>query len=137
MKLPVSLSEVSTARRIAPDNSEGYRAKLEVKDEKTEDGKDMLVLSCTITEDDEAVKGITMYENFVWFTKKNEPNKAAMTQFKRHVENILGEERANDPEFDSTELNELDCRVLTLIDSYENKQHETVPINRIRRLLPA
>jgi hypothetical protein len=117
------MADISTAYRIADERT--YRVKID-KIEQTKTKKDklaMLVVTTVIQDDDDAVRGIQM-NTYCVLEKSAEKgggrNEAGLRTFKKIVEQTLGEDAANDPDFDTDELVGWEGEALVKVEDYED-----------------
>lgn len=135
-KLPSSLSDVSTT--IVPMEEGTYSATIsEVEVGKSKSKLDMVTITYKIQDHDQ-YKGRELRDYFVLETKEHEPNESGLRNLKRLIVATLGEDRANDEDFDTDELQGQQVTLVVKQDSYEDKDSgEEVVNNKVKKVLPA
>lgn len=139
-KIPGGMADISTARRIAPPQV--YNVRIESVELTQSSTKLPMFVTVTAILDEtsdtgENVKGILMFENFTFQTKTGERNEAGLRAFKRVAEQTLGEEAANDEDFDSDALVGWQGLAQVDVESYVDKNDEEQQKNVVKRYINA
>lgn len=136
-QLPVGLADIKTDfPTIEPGE---YRARIE-KPEMGESRSKSPMLTLKYKIQDGEYKGQVVFQRITFLKRDKTPNEAALRELKRVVEALLGEDRANDPAFDTDELNGLDCTIV--VEQRSWVQDEGTPNEKrgvaaeIQRVLP-
>ncbi len=136
------MATVSTKDRVAPEGK--YELLIsEIEDTKSKAKKSkMLVVTTQITDNDEDVAGIQMRTYCVYEDAKGEAMEGGLRRMKKIVEQTLGEEAANDPEFDTDELKGWRGEGLVGIEEYEDEnepdpEKKTKQRNYVKRYFTA
>jgi hypothetical protein len=133
-KLPSSLADVST--KVVPMEEGTYSAVIdEVELTKSKSKLDMVVVTYKIV-DHEIYAKREIKDYFVLETKEHEPNESGLRNLKRLIVATVGEDRANDEEFDTDELEGQQVTLVVKQESYEADGEEGVS-NRVKKVLPA
>lgn len=142
MPLP-SLKGVQAGFRTAKSGTKAVEFR-KVEDKPARSGAQMISLMIVVTEEGED-KGVIINENFVYQNADGQVNQAGLSRFKQMVLETLGEEAAEDENFDHERLLNWQGMAEIQLTSYDKKdgngQQEynadgtkvTVPTNRIKR----
>lgn len=122
-KITGGLADISTEQRVATPGV--YNVKIEnVEFTKSKNNIPMFVTTTVITDDEDeqgnSVKGIMMTERFTTLQKDGQRNEAGLRAFKKVILQCLGEDRANDPDFDSDELIGWTGQAQIKVEDYES-----------------
>lgn len=132
-KLGANLADISTAYEVMPEGMYPALLKKVTEDISKSSKIPMLVVEFSITEGD--FKGRPMTQYYMLKDKDGQPSKPGLSNFKRLIENTLGEDRANDPDFDTDELLDQEVELFVKQESYKNDAGEDVPSNKIKKVL--
>jgi hypothetical protein len=134
-KIGASMADIKTTFDPLPEGE--YPATIKaVEQKKSRTGKDMIVITYELTADAGDNKGRQLFDNITLQKDNGERNEAGLRGFKRIVENLLGEERASDDDFDTDELLSVPCVLFVKQESYEDAG-ETKISNRVKKVLAA
>ena len=130
-RINATLADVSMTIQAMPE--EEYEIKIDkITSGKSKNNSDMLTIESVVTDGD--YKGRRLYD-YITFTQKNgEPNEAGLRRLKRLIAGTLGEDRANDPDFDTDELLNVMLKAY-IIQEESEYQGETTIQNRIKRYI--
>ena len=136
-KLGASMPDIKTTFDPLPEGQ--YPATIKsIEHKPAKSGKPMIVLTFELTAEAGDNKGRQLFENITLVTDTGERNEAGLRSLKRITENLLGEERANDPDFDTDELLSLPCVLFVKQESRKDPDDESKQIigNKIKKVLP-
>lgn len=136
-KIGATLADISTV--IKPIDAGSYPA--EITDvEHTESKKShvpMVAVTYTLGGDSE-FKGRKITDYFTLQTTKGEPNEAGLRGLKRLIVAACGEDRANDPDFDTDELQGQPVELVIKQEQYEDEDSgETQISSKVKKVLAA
>lgn len=118
-----ALSTVSTKERVAPETKYDLEI-IDIEDTKSKKTKNkMFVVVTQINDrDDEDVNKIQMRTYCVYENADGTPNEGGLRRLKKIVEQTLGEDAANDPNFDTDELKGWKGEGMVGIEDYEDAE---------------
>ncbi len=135
-KIEGGLADISTERKVHDEALYPGTIK-RVEYGKAKSGAMMFTVTSEVQYPDEPI-GTDIDDYFVTVDKEGKKNEPGLRNLKKMVEALLGEERANDPDFDTDELVNVSFQAYVKIDSFEDRlSKETVKTNKIARYLRA
>ena len=121
-KLGASLADISM--KVTPITPGAHRARIAAAEMgKSKNNVPMVTLTYEITEGE--FKGRKLSDYFTTQTKTGEPNEAGLRGLKRIIAATLGEDRANDDDFDTDELVGADVDVVVKQETYKDPDDPT------------
>lgn len=135
-KIGATLADISTV--IKPIDPGSYPAEISNVEHTTSKKSHvpMIAVEYTLGGDSE-FKGRKITDYFTLQTTKGEPNEAGLRGLKRVIVAACGEDRANDEDFDTDELQGQLVEVVVKQEEYEDDQGETQVSGKIKKVLPA
>lgn len=132
-KIEGGLQDISTERRVAPEGIYAGQIK-SITLAPNKNGKPMFTIETQITEGE--YSGMILSKYLTLQTKEGKKNEGALRELKILVTDVLGEERANNEDFDTDELLDQVVGLYVAVESYEDKvMKETVNTNNLKRIM--
>ena len=134
--LPTSLTEISTEFPVLAAGTYPARIVESTMGKSSKSQVDMLILQYEVR-DEENNLTVKIWEYYTFQTREGKVNEAGLRQLKRLIVALFGEDTANDPNFDTDNLKDLDCQVVVKQVTEKNQNDEDELRNRITRVMAA
>ena len=135
-KIGATLADISTI--IKPIDPGSYPAEITDVEHKESKTSKVPMVSITYTlGGDSEFKGRKLTDYFTLQTTKGEPNEAGLRGLKRVIVAACGEDRANDEDFDTDELQGQVVEVVVKQETYEDESGDEQISSKVKKVLPA